>query len=66
MDDDTAGTERQIEGDAGGKAREEHRVSGDRVISKIKELITLAERRSPVSESVRSGVPIEFTLAKAC
>ena len=39
MDDETAGTERQIEGDAGGKTREEHRVSGDKVVGKIKELI---------------------------
>ena len=39
MDDEAAGTERQIEGDAGGKTREEHRVSGDKVIGKIKELI---------------------------
>ena len=35
MNDDTAGSDRG----AGGKTREEHRVSGDKVISKIKELI---------------------------
>jgi uncharacterized OsmC-like protein len=33
--------------------------------SKIRELIKLAERRSPVSESVRNGVPIEFSLVEA-
>ena len=39
MDDETAGTDRQLGGDEGGNTREEHKVSGDRVIGKIKELI---------------------------
>ena len=39
MDDETAGSSRQIGGDSEGKTREEHKVSGDRVIGKIKELI---------------------------
>jgi hypothetical protein len=35
MDDETVGTDRQI----GGRTRERHKVSGDKVIGKIKELI---------------------------
>jgi uncharacterized OsmC-like protein len=40
-------------------------VKSDAPRKKIEELIAIAERRSPVSESVRNGVPIEFTLAEA-
>ena len=39
MDDETAGTDRQLGGDTGGATKEEHRVSGDKVIGKIKELL---------------------------
>ena len=39
MDQDTVETDRQIGGKKGRRTREEHRVSGDKVISKIKELI---------------------------
>ena len=35
MEDQTLGTDRQL----GGRTREEHRVSGDKVVGKIKELI---------------------------
>jgi hypothetical protein len=45
MDDETAGTDRQI----GGETREEHKVSGEKMISKIKELIHQVERE-PGSE----------------
>jgi uncharacterized OsmC-like protein len=38
-------------------------VKSDAPREKIQELIRLAERRSPVSDSVRKGVPIQFTLA---
>lgn len=38
-------------------------VKSDAPREKIRELIRLAERRSPVSDSVRKGVPIQFTLA---
>ena len=37
-------------------------VKSDAPREKIEELIKLAERRSPVSDSVRAGVPIEFSL----
>ena len=37
-------------------------VKSDAPRKKIEELIKLAERRSPVSDSVRVGVPIEFSL----
>ena len=40
-------------------------VKSDAPQAKIRELMKLAERRSPVSDSVRHGVPIEFTLAGA-
>jgi uncharacterized OsmC-like protein len=40
-------------------------VKSDAPRKKIEELITIAERRSPVPESVRNGVPIGFTLAEA-
>ncbi len=38
-------------------------VKSDAPEAKIRELMKLAERRSPVAESVRNGVPLEFTLA---
>jgi uncharacterized OsmC-like protein len=38
-------------------------VKSDAPREKIQELIRLAERRSPVSDSVRKGVPIQFPLA---
>jgi len=40
-------------------------VKSDAPRKKIRELMTLAERRSPVSDSVRKGVPVVFTLAEA-
>lgn len=40
-------------------------VKSDAPRQKLRELMLLAERRSPVSESVRNGVPVEFTLADA-
>ena len=39
MDDETAGADRQLGAEAGGKTKERRRVSGDKVIGKIKELI---------------------------
>ena len=39
MDQDSVETDRQIGGKKGRGTREEHKVSGDKVISKIKELI---------------------------
>ena len=38
-------------------------VKSDAPREKIKDLMILAERRSPVSDSVRKGVPIKFALA---
>ena len=38
-------------------------VKSDAPREKIQEFIRLAERRSPVSDSVRKGVPIQFALA---
>jgi uncharacterized OsmC-like protein len=38
-------------------------VKSDAPRERIQELIRLAERRSPVSDSVRKGVPIQFALA---
>ena len=63
MDDDTAGTERQIEGDAGGKAREEHRVSGDKVIGKIKELIHQGNVRRIIIKNEEGRSLIEVPLS---
>ena len=39
-------------------------VKSDAPRKKIKELMMLAEKRSPVSDSVRKGVPIQFSLAE--
>jgi len=39
-------------------------VKSDAPRKKIEELMMLAERRSPVSDSVRQGVPIQFSLAE--
>ena len=39
MDDETAGADRQLGVEAGGKTKEQRRVSGDKVIGKIKDLI---------------------------
>ena len=39
MDDETAGADRQLGVEAGGKTKERRRVSGDKVIGKIRELI---------------------------
>jgi len=39
-------------------------VKSDAPRKKIEELIKLAKRRSPVSDSVRNGVPVECTLAE--
>jgi uncharacterized OsmC-like protein len=39
-------------------------VKSDAPREKIRELMMLAERRSPVSDSVRAGVPIDFSLAE--
>lgn len=38
-------------------------VKSDAPREKIEELVKLAERRSPVSDSIRKGVPIQFALA---
>jgi len=46
------------------RIRVKFHVKSDAPRKKIKELIMLAERRSPVSESVRHGVPVEFSLAE--
>jgi uncharacterized OsmC-like protein len=39
-------------------------VKSDAPREKIRELMMLAERRSPVSDSVRAGVPIDFSLGE--
>jgi len=39
-------------------------VESDAPRAKIKQLMKLAELRSPVSDSVRKGVPVEFALAE--
>ena len=63
MDDETAGTERQIEGDAGGRTREEHRVSGDKVIGKIKELIHQGNVRRIIIKNEEGRSLIEVPLS---
>jgi uncharacterized OsmC-like protein len=46
------------------KIRMTFHVESDAPREKIKELIQLAARRSPVSDSIRNGVPVQFALAE--
>ncbi len=61
MDDETAGTDRQIGGDGGGK--EEHKVSGDKVIGKIKELIHQGNVRRIIIKNDEGRSLIEVPLS---
>ena len=63
MDDETAGTDRQVEGEAEGKTREEHRVSGDKVIGKIKELIHQGNVRRIIIKNDEGRSLIEVPLS---
>ena len=63
MDDETAETDRQIEGEAGGKTREEHRVPGDKVIGKIKELIHQGNVRRIIIKNEEGRSLIEVPLS---
>ncbi len=63
MDDETAGTDRQIEGEAGGKTRERHKVSGDKVIGKIKEIIHQGNVRRIIIKNEEGRSLIEVPLS---
>ena len=63
MDDETAGSNRQIGGDSEGKTREEHKVSGDRVIGKIKELIHQGNVRRIIIKNEEGRSLIEVPLS---
>ncbi len=63
MDDETAGTDRQIEGEAGGTKREAHRVSGDKVIGTIKELIHQGNVRRIIIKNEEGRSLIEVPLS---
>jgi hypothetical protein len=59
MNTETAGTDRQI----GGEAREEHKVSGDRVIGKIRELIHEGNVRRIIIKNEEGKSLIEVPLS---
>jgi len=61
--DDPAGTERQIEGETGPRTREEHRVSGDKVLGKIKELIHQGNVRRIIIKNEEGRSLIEVPLS---
>ena len=63
MDDETAGTDRQIGGEANGGNREEHRVSGDKVVGKIKELIHQGNVRRIIIKNEEGRSLIEVPLS---
>ncbi len=63
MDDETAGTDRQIGGDAEEATKEEHRVSGDKVIGKIKELIHQGNVRRIIIKNDEGRSLIEIPLS---
>ncbi len=63
MDDETAGTNRQLGGDNGGAAKEEHKVSGDKVIGKIKELIHQGNVRRIIIKNDEGRSLIEVPLS---
>ena len=63
MDDDSAGTERQISGKTGRGTREEHKVSGDKVITKIKELIHQGNVRRIIIKNEEGRSLIEVPLS---
>ncbi len=59
MDDDPAGTDRQI----GSETREEHKVSGDKVIGKIKELIHQGNVRRIIIKNEEGRSLVEVPLS---
>ena len=63
MDDETAGTDRQVGGDAEEATKEEHRVSGDKVIGKIKELIHQGNVRRIIIKNDEGRSLIEIPLS---
>ena len=63
MDDETAGTDRQIDGDTGETTKEEHKVSGDKVIGKIKELIHKGNVRRIIIKNDEGRSLIEVPLS---
>jgi len=63
MDDETSGAENQSGAKAGGKSRESHRVSGDRVIAKIKELIHEGNVRRIIIKNEEGRSLIEVPLS---
>lgn len=63
MDDETAGADRQIGSDGGGTPKEEHRVSGDKVIGKIKELIHQGNVRRIIIKNDEGRSLIEVPLS---
>ena len=63
MDNETTGTDHQIEGEAEGNTREEHRVPGDKVIGKIKELIHQGNVRRIIIKNEEGRSLIEVPLS---
>jgi len=63
MDDETTDDAPQIEGEVGGKTREEHRVPGDKVIGKIKELIHQGNVRRIIIKNEEGRSLIEVPLS---
>ena len=59
MDDDPGGTDRQI----GSETREEHKVSGDKVIGKIKELIHQGNVRRIIIKNEEGRSLVEVPLS---
>jgi hypothetical protein len=59
MDDETAGTDRQI----GSKTREEHKVSGEKVIGKIRELIHQGNVRRIIIKNEEGRSLVEVPLS---
>ena len=62
-EEDMADTDRQIGGKKGRRTREEHRVSGDKVISKIKELIHQGNVRRIIIKNEEGRSLIEVPLS---
>lgn len=63
MEDETTGTDGQSDGEAQGKARESHRVSGDKVLGKIRELIHQGNVRRIIIKNDEGRSLIEVPLS---
>lgn len=63
MEDETTGTDGQSDDETQGKARESHRVSGDKVLGKIKELIHQGNVRRIIIKNDEGRSLIEVPLS---